>query len=88
MQSFQPSFDAHTRALMGRAFDDAWWHLIAKKRLPCDDEGAARSIMACAIMAAVVNGERDPERLKAAAIRAFTAPPGDMFGWRQSCCLR
>ncbi len=76
MQTFQPSFDAHTLALMGRAFDDAWWHLIAMRRLPCDDEGAARSIMACAIMAAVVNGERDPERLKAAAIRALNGAAG------------
>jgi hypothetical protein len=71
MQSFQPSFDAHTVALMGRAFDEAWWHLHAQRILPGDDEGAARSIMACAIMAAVVNGERDPERLKTAAIRAL-----------------
>jgi hypothetical protein len=69
MQSFQPSFDADTLALMGRAFDDAWWHLLARKCLPCADEGAARSVMACAIMAAVVNGERDPERLKAADVR-------------------
>jgi hypothetical protein len=69
MQSFQPSFDADTLALMGRAFDDAWWHLLARKCLPCADEGAARSIMASAIMSAV-NGERDPDRLKAAAVRA------------------
>jgi hypothetical protein len=70
MQSFQPSFDAHTLALMGRAFDEAWWQLHTQRILPLDD-GAARSAMACAIMSAVANGERDPERLKTAAIRAL-----------------
>jgi hypothetical protein len=70
MQSFRPNFDAHTLALMGRAFDEAWWHLHAQRLLP-PDEGAARSTIACAIMAAVVNGERDPEQLKAAGVRAL-----------------
>lgn len=70
MQSFQPSFDAHTLALMGRAFDEAWWHLHAQRLLPLD-EGAARSAMARAIMSAVANGERDPEQLKAAGVRAL-----------------
>ena len=69
MQGFQPSFDAHTLALMGRAFDEAWWHLHARQLLPFDNDGAARSIMACAIMSAVANGERDPERLKGQSSR-------------------
>jgi hypothetical protein len=71
MQGFQPSFDAHTLALMGHAFDEAWWQLHRNQRLLSLDEGAARSAMACAILTAVANGERDPERLKVAAIRAL-----------------
>ena len=56
-----------------RALDAAW----GDQRLPDDNNGRAlRTAMASQIMTAVGEGERDPERLKLAALNA-TAPTVD-----------
>ena len=64
-------FDAETLGLMTKAFDAAWeevgFALINEDITPT----ALRTLMAMRIMAAVRDGERDPERLKELAIEAI-----------------
>jgi hypothetical protein len=65
------SFDAETLALMRKAFDEAWEEIgFALARDDFDPSGV-RTLMALRIMAAVRDGERDPERLKELALRAI-----------------
>jgi hypothetical protein len=61
------NFDAETVALMGRAFDAAWSELESQ-HLIAEESQAARSAVARAIMAAVVDGERDHLRLVTIAL--------------------
>jgi hypothetical protein len=57
-----------------RALDAAW----GDQQLPDDNGGRAlRTAMASQIMAAVGAGERDPERLKLAALNATAIPTVD-----------
>ena len=64
------SFDPETVALMAHAFEAAWHELQARQLIDGEQE-AARSVVACRIMAAVVEGERDQERLVSIAVRSF-----------------
>ena len=58
---------------MGRICDTALQELRFRNFLPSRATGEIRSLVANRIMAAVVNGERDPERLKSVALQAFDA---------------
>jgi hypothetical protein len=64
-------YDPETLRLMTKAFDAAWeevgFALINEDITPT----ALRTLMAMRIMAAVRDGERDPERLKELAIEAI-----------------
>ena len=67
-------YDPETLCLMTKAFDAAWeevgFALVNEDVTPA----ALRKIMAVRIMAAVRDGERDPERLKELAIEAVAEP--------------
>ena len=71
MASSKIRFDADTVALMARAFE-ATWHELQSRHLLSVEQHAARSAIACTIMAAVVEGERDQERLIAMALRSLS----------------
>jgi len=64
------SFDVETLDLMSRAFGEAWeevgFALVNKDA----DLTELRTMMAVRIMAAVRDGERDPERLTELALEA------------------
>ena len=64
-------FDPETLGLMTKAFDAAWeevgFALVNEDVTPT----ALRQIMALRIMAAVRDGERDPQRLKELALAAI-----------------
>lgn len=64
------SFDPETVALMAHAFEAAW-HELQSRQLIKGEQQAARSAVACRIMAAVVEGERDQERLVSIALCSF-----------------
>ncbi|HYD48005.1 MAG TPA: hypothetical protein VEB21_06650 [Terriglobales bacterium] len=58
------NFDPETVAMMGHVCDEVW--LIVQATMTCQttaQEQALRSDLARRVMAAVVDGERDPERL-------------------------
>ena len=72
MQLPPNSFDPETVALMGRVCDDAWneaqrWLSLA----PVGDASGLRAMLALRVMAAVANGERDPQRLGLLALEAL-----------------
>ncbi len=74
MQLPPSSFDPETVALMGRVCDDAWseaqsWLSLA----PVGDATGFRAMLAPRVMAAVANGERDPQRLRLVALSALDA---------------
>ena len=72
MLQTQQSFDSETVALMGRICDAAWAEL--QKRIgPCGDPINVHTLMALRVIQAVADGERNPERLKAIALRAIDA---------------
>jgi hypothetical protein len=74
MQLPSQSFDAETVALMGRAVDDALAEAQDRLSLPQrGDPTELRKLVAVRVMAAVVVGQRDPERLKAIALDALDA---------------
>jgi hypothetical protein len=55
--------------LMGSACDDAWKILRTALVMPSEDyENGIRSRMAGRVIAAVEDGERDPDQLKAIAL--------------------
>jgi hypothetical protein len=57
---------------MGRACDDAWKELQTKVFFPTlADERDIRQLIALRVMTAVSDGERDPARLKTAALEAI-----------------
>ncbi len=60
------SYDTQTFALMTRALDDAW----SEVERPTVDCTGFRTIMALKIMAAVKDGERNPEQLRLLALGA------------------
>ena len=62
------SFDAQTRSLMTRAFDDAWGELRAMLIAEPIDADALRAKLALRITAAARDGERDPKQLKLIAL--------------------
>jgi hypothetical protein len=64
-------YDPETLNLMSRAFDAAWEeteYALANNNF---DPTGLRTMMAVRIMAAVRDGERDPERLKGLALEAI-----------------
>lgn len=74
MQLPPNSFDPDTVALMGRVCDDAWieaqrWLSLA----PMGDPSCLRETLALRVMAAVANGERNPQRLRLLALEALDA---------------
>jgi hypothetical protein len=74
MQLASHSFDAETVAMMGRVCDEAWEE--AQFRLSSSlagDQSHLRNLVAARVMAAVVIGQKDPERLKAIALEALDA---------------
>jgi hypothetical protein len=60
------SFAPDTVALMGRICDEAYTEL---ERTPPGATRAIRGVIAARVLAAICQGERDPERLKAIAFR-------------------
>ena len=72
----QSTFEPETVALMRRVFETAWREIQAKYFLPSSDDTNQFGIfVAHRIIAAAAGGERDPERLKAAALQGFEAFP-------------
>jgi hypothetical protein len=65
-------YDSDAVALMGRVCDAAWQELQVRLNTRSDFTHA-RDLMAMRILGAVAQGERDPERLKAIALRAIDA---------------
>jgi hypothetical protein len=73
MQLPPHSFDAETVAMMGRLCDEAWLEAQCRLSCPPGDRSGLRNLVALRILAAVANGERDPERLTAKALEALDA---------------
>lgn len=68
------SFDADTLAMMGRVCDQAWEEAQRRLSFPTSgDPTGLRNLVALRVMAAVANGERNIERLKAEALKALDA---------------
>jgi len=63
-------FDAETLALMRKAFDAAWEEIGFALARKGTDPTAVRTLMSARIMAAVRDGERDPDRLTELALGA------------------
>ncbi len=72
------AYDRETLALMRQALDEAWNEAGTDPAFrPIVNRGRIGALMALRIMAAVKNGERDPERLKLVALTAIGGPwPG------------
>jgi hypothetical protein len=73
------AYDSHTVAIMGLACDQAWEQFRSQCSSPSQsssDTEAVRNTIAKAVIAAVVQGERDPDRLTAHALHAID---GDKF---------
>jgi hypothetical protein len=63
-------FDAKTLALMRKAFDAAWEEVAFALARKDANPNAVRILMSVRIMAAVRDGERDPERITELALEA------------------
>jgi hypothetical protein len=63
-------FDAETLALMRKAFDAVWEEVGFALARKVTHPTAIRILMSVRIMAAVRDGERDPERLTELALEA------------------
>jgi len=63
-------FDAETLALMQKAFDAAWEEVGFALAMRDVEPTAIRTLMSVRIMAAVRDGERDPDELKELALEA------------------
>jgi hypothetical protein len=61
-------FDLETVALLRETLEDAWVSLPPKRRATI-----SRSILAEGILKSAAKGERDPERLREAALMAVAA---------------
>jgi hypothetical protein len=70
--STRASFDVETLMLVGQVCDQAWRDLNQTMFFP-DPKGAddVRRTLATRVLAAVTNGERDMERLKAMVIESI-----------------
>ena len=64
------AFDEQTRSLLTRALEDAWREVRAALRAEPLDATAMRETLVRRITAAARDGERDPSRLKLAALGA------------------
>jgi hypothetical protein len=65
-------FGPDTVAMMGRVCDEAWLEIQARHAFPpAWGEKEIRSQLARRIMAAIVDGEQDPQRLKALALHSI-----------------
>ena len=74
MQLPSHAFDAETVVLIGHACDEAWEEAQFRLSLPqAGDTSQLRSLVVSRVMAAVIVGQKDPERLKAIALDALDA---------------
>ncbi len=67
------SYDPETVGMLGRVLDDAWMEVQALFGARLFDAETFRAELAKRIVAAANEGERDPARLKAIALRAIDA---------------
>ena len=68
------SFDPETLALIGYVCDEAWEEAQFRFSLPrTGDTSQLRNLVVSRVMAAVIVGQKDPERLKAIALDALDA---------------
>jgi hypothetical protein len=68
------SYDAETVAFMGALCDEAWHVAQSQLALPeAGDPSGLRELVALRIMAAVANGERNPEPLRLMALASLDA---------------
>ena len=74
MQLAPEAFDPATVAMMGRVCDGAWDEATNRLSLfSARDPTRLRNVLALRVMAAVANGERDPDRLRLMALAALDA---------------
>jgi len=74
MQLAPDAFDPATVAMMGRVCDGAWEEATNRLSLfSARDATRLRNLVALRVMAAVANGERDPDRLRLRALAALDA---------------
>jgi hypothetical protein len=74
MQLAPEAFDPATVALMGRVCEGAWDEATNRLSLfSARDSTSLRNVLALRVMAAVANGERDPDRLRLMALAALDA---------------
>ena len=62
------SFDPETLSVLRQALDDAWGHLTPVQRAM-----TSRTLLAERILKSAAKGERNPERLRDAALTALAA---------------
>ncbi len=68
------AFDAETVAMMGRVCDEAWQEAQTRLVLPqSGDTSQLRNLVVSRVMAAVIVGQKDPERLRAIALEPLDA---------------
>jgi hypothetical protein len=73
--SMPQAFDLETIELVGSVCNDVWRDLRDKvKFLRQEDEREARAMIAARVVRAVADGERDPQRLKVAALNGLAQP--------------
>jgi hypothetical protein len=74
MQLPPHSFEPELVTLMGSVVDEAWEEAQCRLSFPtAADPTELRNLVAVRVMAAVANGLKDPERLKAIALEALDA---------------
>jgi hypothetical protein len=70
--SMPQAFDLETIELVGSVCNDVWRDLRGKvKFLRQEDERKARAMIAARVVRAVADGERDPQRLRVAALNGL-----------------
>jgi hypothetical protein len=70
--SMPQAFDLETIQLVGSVCNDVWRDLRDKvKFLRQEDEREARAMIAARVVRAVADGERDPQRLRVAALNGL-----------------
>lgn len=73
------SFDPETLVVLRRVFDESW-NEMRTLNIPSDMD-VARNLLAARIMLAAADGERDPVKLKAAALGKMHANLLGADGW-------
>ena len=69
MDSRRPvNFDSETVSLLRQALDDAWCHINPEQRAT-----VSRTLLAEGILKSAAGGERNPERLREAALTGIVA---------------